>query len=171
MDETTTAMTLTHGDVRHFLLCFAASIELDQIRVDALPPETFHHAYDANIWRGFRGGHLDFVARLLPTVNAMSSTQLQELARLAITYETAVVRTVMLDLFVEAAMGTCAPEEFEGAAQFFGWLIKDMDRIPPCKDPNGDAKILMMQWLPEADPLRIAEDPECGYGLVSYSMN
>jgi hypothetical protein len=22
----------------------------------------------------------------------------------------------------------------------------------------------MMQWLPVTDPLRVAEDPECGYG-------
>jgi hypothetical protein len=34
--------TLTPEEIRDLLFGFAAAIELDQVRVDALPPEKFH---------------------------------------------------------------------------------------------------------------------------------
>ena len=156
--------TLTHEDIRYLLTACAGAIELDQIRVDALPPERFHPAYNGSIWRRYRHDHLDFINQLLPTVNSIPSALLQELARLAIAYETAVVREAILDLFADAATGMCPAEEFESAALFFGWLIKGVGRKAPGKPVNGDAKELMMEWLAVTDPLRIAEDPECGYG-------
>jgi hypothetical protein len=59
----------------------------------------------------------------------------------------------------------CPPEEFETAELFFGWLIKDAShRKGPGEPLNADARGLMMEWLSVSDPLRIAEDPECGYG-------
>ena len=100
-------------------------------------------------------------------MNAMSSTRLQEMARVATMYETVVVRSVLLDLFIDAATGMCSPEQFESAEQFFGWLIKGMNREATGKLPSGNAKSLIMRWLPTTDPLRIADDPECGYGPVS----
>jgi hypothetical protein len=36
---------------------------------------------------------------------------------------------------------------------------------------NCDAKVPMMQWLSVDDPLRIAEDPECGYGQAAGFVN
>jgi len=155
---------LTHLDIRHLLTAYAASIELDQIRVDALPPEKLHPAYDGGMWRRYRHDHLNFINELLATVNTIPSALLQELALLAITYETAVVREAILDLFADAATGMCVAEEFESAALFFGWLIKDVSRKAPGKPLNGDARELIMQWLAVTDPLRIAQDPECGYG-------
>jgi hypothetical protein len=47
---------------------------------------------------------------------------------------------------------------------FFGWLIVEVSRGCEGKPIVGDARTLMMQWLPVTDPLGIAEDPECGYG-------
>ena len=47
---------------------------------------------------------------------------------------------------------------------FFGWLIKEVSCRPNGKPMFGEARALMMQWLAFDDPLRISEDPECGYG-------
>lgn len=169
--QTKIATTLTHEDIRDLITGFAGAIELDQIRVDTLPDEIFHPAYNSSMWRMYRHDHLNFINQLVPTVNAIPSALLQELAQLAITYETAVVREAMLELFAEAATGACSAEEFESAAQFFGWLIKYASRRAPGKPLNGDARELIMQWLAVTDPLRIAEDPECGYGRPTGFVN
>ena len=55
--------SLTHEDIRDLLIGFAAAIELDQIRVDALPPEKFHRWYSDGMWRRWRRGHLDYINR------------------------------------------------------------------------------------------------------------
>jgi len=163
--QVTINTSITHKDIRDLLASFAASIELDQIRVDALRPEKFHAAYDDSMWRRCRRDHLEFIDRLLPTVDTIPSTLLQELAQLAVTYEPATVREEIVDLFSEAANGVCPPEVFETAELFFGWLIKNASRRRAAGEPaNGDARGLMMHWLSVTDPLRIAEDPECGYG-------
>jgi hypothetical protein len=40
-----------------------------------------------------------------------------------------------------------------------------VDALPPLGKPrNETTRALMMQWLPVTDPLRIAQDEECGYG-------
>jgi hypothetical protein len=155
---------LTHKDIRDLLTAFAASIELDQIRVDALRPEKFHVYYDDSMWRRCRREHLEFIDQLLQTVDTIPSALLQELTQLAVTYEPAIVREAIVDVFSQAASGMCPPEEFETAELFFGWLIKNASRRKARREPlNGDARGLMMQWLSVTDPLRIAEDPECGY--------
>ena len=51
--------------------------ELDQIRADALPPEKFHRCYSDSMWRNWRRGHVDYINRLLPTVNTIPSALLQ----------------------------------------------------------------------------------------------
>src|SRR6478672_3921976 len=106
--------TLTPEDIRDLLTGFVAAIELDQIRVDALPPEKFHPAYSDSMWRNWRRHHIDYINRLLLTVNTIPSALLQELARLAITFEPAVVQETVLDLFADATSGSCA-EELETA--------------------------------------------------------
>ena len=112
----------------------------------------------------WRRSHLDYINQLLPTVNAMPESLLKELTRLALTYEPSAVREKAIDLFASAASGVECPEQFETAALFFSWLIVDVRRGSEGKPKVGDAKTLTMQWLPVTDPLRIAEDPECGYG-------
>jgi hypothetical protein len=57
-----------------------------------------------------------------------------------------------------------APSSLKQQRLFFSWLIADVRRGSEGKPKVGDAKTLMMQWLPGTDPLGIAEDPECGYG-------
>src|SRR5215813_2988333 len=119
---------LTHKDIRDLLTCFAAAIELDQIRVDALTLEKFHPYYDYGMWRRVRRDHLQFIDQLLLTVDTIPSALLQRLTQLAVTYEPASIREVIVDLFSDAANGMCPPEEFETAELFFGWLIKDVSR-------------------------------------------
>ena len=75
---------LTTDDIRDLLIGFAAAIELDQIRVDALPPRKFHIHYSPGMWRTCRNSHIDFINQLLPSVNAMPPALLQELTRLAL---------------------------------------------------------------------------------------
>jgi hypothetical protein len=70
-----------------------------------------------------------------------------------------------------AVSDSYAPEEVETASLFFGSLIQDVTRASPGKPVQGDAKALMMNWLPVTDPLRIAEDPETGYGAPSGFLN
>jgi hypothetical protein len=57
---------------------------------------------------------------LLLTVNTNPPALLQELARLAITYESAVVRETVLDLFADAASGSCRVEELKPPRCFLG---------------------------------------------------
>jgi hypothetical protein len=128
------------------------------------PLKNFIRAYNGNMWRRYRHDHLHFIDQLLPTVNTIPPALLQELERLAITYDTEVVREAIIELFADAATGMCATEQFESAELFFGWLIKDVSRCRPGKCANGDGRGLMMRWLAVTDPLQIAEDPECGYG-------
>lgn len=169
--STKLSQTLTAEDIRDLLTGFAAAIELDQIRVDALPPEKFHRFYRDSMWREWRRDHIRFINRLLPSLNAMPSALLLELAWLAITNEPAVVRETLVDLFADAVSGCCCAEQFETATLFFGWLIKDVSGRPAGNPKNCDAKGLMGQWLPVTDPLAIAEDPECGYGQPAGFVN
>jgi hypothetical protein len=156
--------TLTPVDIRDLLIGFAAAIELDQMRVDALPSTKFHRYYNPDSWRRWRRSHLDYIDQLLATVNAMPPAVLEEVTRLALTYEPLFVREAALDFFAEIVGGSLCEGQFETAELFFGWLILDVRRLSKEKPIVGDARSLMMQWLPATDPLGIAEDPECGYG-------
>jgi hypothetical protein len=73
--------------------------------VDALTPEKFHPEYDDSMWRRCRLDHLEFIDQLLPTVDTIPSALLQRLSQLAVTYEPATVREVIVDLFSGAANG------------------------------------------------------------------
>lgn len=59
--------------------------------------------------------HLDYINQLLPTVNAMAQALLEELTRLALTYEPLDVRGTAIDLLAGAASGVECPEQFETA--------------------------------------------------------
>jgi len=163
--ERTMTNALTPEDIRDLLTAFAAAIELDQLRVDAMPPEKFHPLYNDGMWRRWRRHHLDYISQLLPTVNAMPSVMLEELTRIAIAYEPVGVRLVVLDLFADAASNSCPMEDLETATLFFGWCIKRITANPEDQVADGDPRTQLMRWLPANDPLRIALDPECGYGL------
>jgi hypothetical protein len=112
--------TLTHEDIKDLLNGFAEAIELDQMRVDTLPDDIFHPAYDDGMWRRWRQDHLDFINQLLPTVNMIPASLLQELAWLAITCETAVVREEILLLFADGAGRLCPAELPRDCRRLFG---------------------------------------------------
>src|SRR5215470_15144419 len=118
----TTALVVE--DIRDFLAGFAAAIELDQLRVDALDPENFHPGYDDNMWRSSRRDHLAYIRKLLTTLNTIPSAMLSDLTWTAMSCEPAVVGQVVVELFAEAASGSNAQGELETAALFFGSLIK-----------------------------------------------
>jgi hypothetical protein len=144
---------LTTNDIRDLLTGFAATIELDQIRVDPLPPEKFHPEYDEGMWRRWRRDHLDYIDQLLPTVDAIPPAILQELTQLAVICRPEIVREALLDVFADAASGSCE-QELETAALFFDWVIKDVRDWPDGRAKG--ARSQMMHWLAVTYPLRPA---------------
>jgi hypothetical protein len=155
--------TLTHADIRDLLRGFGAAIELDQYRVDAMPAAKFHPAYDDSMWRRWRDDHISYASRLVSTVDAIPSEMLGELTRLAVTYEPELIRYIALELFAEVACD--GPQDKLGTAElFFGWLIKQVGAQSKGLPRHQGARSSISQWLPVTDPLRIAQDPECGYG-------
>jgi hypothetical protein len=156
------AETLAPGDIQELLKRFSAAIELDQVYVDALPPGRFSIAYNDSMWRTWRHDHRVFIEKLLLTVAAIPPVMLKQLTGIATTYEPALVGSVVLDLFAEIVSGSCA-EDFGTAERFFGWLIKQMSDQHKGNPRHGGAQGSLLQWLPVTDPLRIGQDPECGY--------
>jgi predicted ATPase len=163
--------TLEIEDIQAFLAGFAAAIELDQVRVESLPQRKFHPRYRDSMWRGWRSDHMAYIDQLLATVDAMSPELLEELTRIATLHEPAVVGEVALDLLAEVASGSCPREELDTATLFFGHLIRQLRGSFERKQAGRDARALMFQWLPVTDPLRIAQDPECGYGQPTGSVS
>jgi hypothetical protein len=160
---------LTPEDIRDFLIGFAAAIELDQIRVDALPREKFHPDYCDDLWRRWRRKHLEYIEQLLPTVDALSPSLLVQLTQFAIEFEPADVAEEALGLFGEV-VGECC-QAIETAALFFGCLIAEVTSKSQLKPKGCEARARIMQWIPVDDPLRIAQDSECGYGKPAGFVN
>lgn len=166
-------MNITNDDIRELLAVFVAAVELDQIRVDALPEKAFHYHYSDNMWRIWRRCHLEYLRLLLSTVDAIQPATLEKLGRIAIHYEPKIVRERLRDLLGSAASGDVPREDVATAVLFFEWLIEDISGHPEGKSTGLDARALMMQWLPITDPLQIADDPECGYKqyLTAYATS
>jgi hypothetical protein len=145
---------------------FAAAIELDQLRVDAVPRAKFKPEYDDRMWREWRAGHISFIDKLLSSMDTIPPAMLAELATIATAYEPKLVGHVALEQFAEAVGGCCAEEECATAERFFYWLIKAVGMHPESsrRRRSRDARGAMLRWLAVTDPLRIAQDPECGYG-------
>jgi hypothetical protein len=156
--------TLRHTDIRDLLRGFGAAIELDQIRVDAMPATKFQPPYNDSMWRDWRGGHISYINKLLSTVETIPSAILGELTLIAIASDPEVIGRIALDLFADAVSGSCPEEELGTAARFFGWLSRQVGERSERSARHSDARTSMLQWLPVTDPLRIAQDPECGYG-------
>jgi hypothetical protein len=57
--------TLTRADIRDLLRGFGAAIELDQLRVDAMPAAKFPPRYNDSMWRGWPDGHISYTSKLL----------------------------------------------------------------------------------------------------------
>jgi hypothetical protein len=162
---------LTHVDIRGFLNGFSAAIELDQVRVDAMPAAKFRPPYNDGMWRDWRTGHISHINKLLSTVDSISPMVLRDLTGIAIAYEPEVVGRVALELFAEVVSGSCSEQELGTAERFFGWLVQQVCEQSEGSPRGQNARTSILQWLPVTDPLRIAQDPECGYGRPAGSIS
>jgi hypothetical protein len=167
------AMTrnITANDIRDLLAGFAAAIELDQIRVDALPASRFHHLYDDSLWRMWRRDHLQYINLLLSTADAIPAVILEKLTWMATHYQPEIVSEAARELFALAAGESYPRGDVATTTAFLERLIEDVVNRSERQSIGEDAPALMRSWLLITDPLRIAQDPECGYGLVSGSVN
>ena len=131
-------------DVRDLLARFAAAIELDQIRVDALPAHSFHDQYeddddDDSWWRGWRLDHVEYVNLILSTVDALPPVILEELTWIATSYEPEFVGEAAIRLFREVVSGNYASEDVDTATAFFKMLINWVRTRPEGQSVGEDA--------------------------------
>jgi hypothetical protein len=147
---------LTLPELKEYLDRLSAAIELDQIYVDSLPRQLFSKQYDDGLWRDWRHATRAFITKLHMTADAMPPMMLQQLAVIATADNPALVEQAMLEILAEIVSG-CSAAGVETAEGFFGWLIKDVERR------RNAARTTRLEWLVKTDPLRIAQDPECGY--------
>ena len=127
----------------------------------------FHYLYDDSLWRMWRRDHLRYVNLLLSTVGAIPDVTLEKLTWMGTNYEPEIVSEAALKLLALAASESYPREDVATMAVFLGWLIEDVMNRSERQSIGEDAPGLMRRWLPVTDPLRIAQDPECGYRLAS----
>ena len=60
-------------------------------------------ATDDRMWRRWRKEHLEYIARLLPTCEAIPAATLEKLTWLAFTYKPAIVNRMVLEILAEVA--------------------------------------------------------------------
>jgi hypothetical protein len=160
---------LTPEDIRTLLNGLSVAIELDQVYVDSLPPERFSPMYTDGMWRDWRRNHRKFIDRLLLSVDSIPPLMLRELSRIAVTHKAELVGRVLLELFADVASGSCSVDDLGTSRSFFGSLVNQTKALS-----NGDrhesARVAILRWLPLHDPLRIARDPECGYGQAKLAV-
>jgi hypothetical protein len=129
-----------------------------------MPAANFKAPYNDRMWRGWRSDHISYINKLLSSVDRIPPAMLKELTWIAMTYEPKVIGHVALELFADAVSGSCPEEELATAEGFFGWLIKQAGDDSQHSPRSQGARSSVLQWLAVTDPLRIARDPECGYG-------
>ena len=163
--------TLASKDVGNFLKRVSTAIEFDQALVDTLPAERFSPAYSDGMWRAWRRDHCAFIDRLASTVDKIPPAMLSELTGIATAYEPALVEKVVLELFAVIVSGSCPEEDFGSAELFFGEIIRQLNAQSKGAPRHESARASILRWLPVVDPLRIAHDPECAYGLLVGSVS
>lgn len=156
---------LIKADFRKFLEALSHRIQLDQIYVDSLPREQLSCIYDGGLWCDWRRDTSVFIDKLIASTDGMSSSALQGLTEVALSFNPAVVARIMQETFAEIVSGSSA-EGCETAQHFFEWVAGEVVRQGRGKRLNRNARKAMSQWLPAIDPLGIAQDPECGYPLL-----
>lgn len=115
--------TLILQDIKDFLKRLSITIELDQRRVDGLPPERFSPEYSQMMWRDWRRHHRDFIdKKLLPTADAISPAVLNELTEIALACEPTRIGDVMLALFAEVAVAAARTANLKARSNsLLGW--------------------------------------------------
>ncbi|MHC2332168.1 hypothetical protein [Bradyrhizobium sp. USDA 4454] len=154
---------LTSGDVESFLKQWSAAIELDQMNVDALPPETFSIAYDDSMWREWRQDHRVNIEKLLPTVDAVPPVVLEQMTEIAATYEPAHVRAILQGLFAETVSGSRA-DDLDTLEQFCSALIKKMGGQRKGYPRHRNAQASILQWLPPPIRCGLLKTPKLEMG-------
>jgi hypothetical protein len=155
---------LKHSDLCSVLSQFIVGIERDQLRVDAIPRARFHPEYDDTMWRDWRIVCRIYLNLLMLTVLDIKPSLLEKLSAIARSYKPELVRTAILDILSEVASGSCDPDEYATASQFFNALIEKVKKRAKATVRGQCAKLSLARWFPVSDPLRIAADPECKYG-------
>jgi hypothetical protein len=162
--------TLLAKDEGNLLKRACNAIEFDQVLVDTSPAGSFSSAYNDSMWRSWRSDHRVLIERLASTVDKIPPAMLRELTELATTCEPAIAGETMLELCAEIVSGSCPEEDFGSAELFFGEIIRQLNA--QSKGPGHEsARASILRWLPVVDPLRIAQDPECAYGLLVGSAS
>ncbi|EHR00197.1 hypothetical protein [Bradyrhizobium sp. WSM471] len=156
---------LTSKDITNFLRRTSVAIELDQLYVDGLPPDSFPPEYDDEMWRDWRANHREFLRRLISTAGKLAPTELRELTSAAIAHKPEDIGKVVLELFAELAVERDSKSELATADKFFEALIRVLHTRPRHKDRFRTARSSLLRWLTVIDPLCIARDPECGYAV------
>jgi hypothetical protein len=157
--------TLSHADIRNLLEGFAAAIDFDQRRVDAMPTCKFNIRYCDDMWRRWRAGHIAYINSLLQTVDEISPAMLNGLTDLKMDCNAEVVQEAFIELFAEAVSNSCTEEELGTAERLFGWLVCEVHK-KSAVNPRLPEKTSDLMWWNLTDPLKIAQDPEAGYSLM-----
>jgi hypothetical protein len=157
-------LRIRRRDIRSLLRANSAAILLDQAKVDALPRKYFHPEYSRGMWFRCRERHISFIDDLIATTGAMPKRLLGDLTVLAACRDPVVVRKTMVEMFGQRE--SLAPGEIDTATLFFQALLEFVGNQSFEPDSGRDCKhsrVRMTRWLKLIDPLRIAEDSECGY--------
>jgi hypothetical protein len=161
---------VTHEDVRSLLAGFLSAIELDQMRIDALPNWALRAPYDDDLWRGWRRDHIDYLELLLTTVDEISDLFLCQLAEVAARCDAHAIKSLVLDLCSEQML-TAPDYDIASAAGFFSRLVTVVGRQGLNKQICPGQRQSTPVWFDVCDPLRISKDPECSYGTPKGCLN
>lgn len=159
-------------DIRNLLRAYCAAIALDQSKVDALPRKHFHSEYSRGMWFRWRLDQIGFIEELIATTGAIPKRLLRDLTVLAARRDPTVVRRTMVEMIGESA--SLSSGQLDTATLFFQALLKSVGNQrfePDIRCGYKHCRVRLTRWLKLTDPLRIAEDPECGYlGVLEKLM-
>jgi hypothetical protein len=116
------------------------------------------------MWLRCRQYHIGFIDELIATTGAMPKKLLTGLTVLAARRDPAVVRATMVEMLGRS--DSLAPGQLDTATLFFQALLESVGNQgfePDLRCDCKNSRARMALWLKLTDPLRIAEDPECGY--------
>ena len=112
------------------------------------------------------------------TAHDVPAEVLEQLIVIAAAYDPSDIAEAVLEISCEFAPHFSVPEgqDFDDpttATGFLKTLITDVrrERKPAGRPTAGNAIDKIKRWFPVEDPLRIAQDPECGYGRPARFMS
>jgi hypothetical protein len=170
IDQQANQRPITRGDIRNMLTAYSGAIALDQLKVDALPPTSFHPSYSRGMWLRYRRIHIAFVDQLLCSTRDIPSKLLQKINLMAATQNPKRVRRAIVNFLSIGATGSWSPGQIDSAPLFFAALVEDVgighvgrEKYNFGRDVYKNHRKRFERWLSLVDPLSIADDPECQY--------